>query len=289
MNAVILDVCNKLRVPSLEDAAGVCARNLLLKNKVDQFPVPLDKIGASLGVTRIKAADIPFDAVLNPLPNGSYSIQVSRWAKKGRFRFSVAHEFGHILLHQMVPATRRFETRSIFMPPGHYQEELFCDCFASKLLMPHDKVVSLSMNKSFSLRAISVLANVAGVSLSAAAVRLQDIYNVPSALNLIECNEYGDVCIGKTLMYPKKYAMPSPKEKCIFRKKSMICNYIRQGVSAFGWEWVPIGHSLWAKRFVEYVPWATNRNDTVGIMLSANVNFKEYEPQTICREASYED
>lgn len=51
----------------------------------------------------------------------------------GRDRFTIAHEVGHLLLHQGMAFARRVERNSI---PAYRSSEWQADCFAGELLVP---------------------------------------------------------------------------------------------------------------------------------------------------------
>jgi Zn-dependent peptidase ImmA (M78 family) len=89
-----------------------------------------------------------------------------------RRRFTLAHELGHVMLQSerlslpaLLPARRAF-----------LSEEVFCDALAGGLLMPRSWVSRVFRRVPQRLAAIQSLARAAGVSLSAALVRLREIH-----------------------------------------------------------------------------------------------------------------
>jgi hypothetical protein len=159
----------------MREAVEVIAERLLEKTRVSYGRVSLQTIAASLRVTSIEEADIPCEGLLLPHKDGTYSIHVASTSRQTRRRFSIAHEFSHIALHEIEPLTRSIERRTLFLTPGNRTEETFCDRLAAAILMPRRTFVTHFRRTGLSISAIQNLAKRYQVSLTAASRRIKEL------------------------------------------------------------------------------------------------------------------
>jgi Zn-dependent peptidase ImmA (M78 family) len=96
-------------------------------------------------VAAVQAMDLDDDisGALLPVSEGKWLILVNQDHAPTRQRFSVAHELGHLYLHQYrVPhADRTMKLRDAQSSQGSAFEEIEANQFAAELLMPRDLLI----------------------------------------------------------------------------------------------------------------------------------------------------
>ncbi|MEM9165413.1 MAG: ImmA/IrrE family metallo-endopeptidase [Planctomycetota bacterium] len=127
----------------------------------------LRKVAGDLGVIEIFDSEMAEDGALDPIDDKHYVMYLNRWASDARRRFTMAHELGHALLHQLVPASRRFETRSLFLSVGADGEERLCDALAAELLMPRQQFCAAAEGQPFGIGLVGRLAQQFRTSITA--------------------------------------------------------------------------------------------------------------------------
>lgn len=150
------------------------------------FPVDVKQIATHLShekfvdpITQIKGYAIPgFEGLLASNDAGTkWMIAYNdRLASQGRIRFTLAHEFGHYLMHRTF--RERFncgpeEKQTLEAAERKIEKE--ADQFASSLLMPLDDVRRQFEGQPFSIDLLMHCAARYGVSLTAAALKWRDI------------------------------------------------------------------------------------------------------------------
>ena len=112
-----------------------------------------------------------FDGALKPHPhNGEWGIFYnSAILHEGRINFTLAHEFGHYLLHRsMLPGGLECGHESMLdWQSGDSEREIQANIFASYLLMPLDDFRKQAYRKEINLELIRTLANRYRVSMTA--------------------------------------------------------------------------------------------------------------------------
>ena len=138
------------------------------------------KISSNAPIIGIKSvADISsFEGMLAKSPSGDgWMIGVNDQINSaGRIRFTIAHEFGHFILHRNIQ--ERFECSNQDMHSWDAQGrdiEFEADTFASYLLMPIDDFRKQVDGQSFSFDLLRHCADRYGVSLTAAALKWREI------------------------------------------------------------------------------------------------------------------
>lgn len=129
---------------------------------VDIRPVPLNK----------------FEGMLAKSPKGKkwivgYNDQI---ASEGRIRFTLAHEFGHYLLHRNLQSEFNCATKDVMgtdLSDRFMEKE--ADTFASSLLMPLDDFRKQTEGSSISIDLLKHCGDRYGVSLTAAALKFRDV------------------------------------------------------------------------------------------------------------------
>ena len=118
------------------------AANLLQKHRVAKPPVPVERIAKAEGA---QVAFEPFEGELSGMlyrdPKGANVVVVNSLNAKTRQRFTVAHEIGHLLLHEAPlqvdrPISVRFRDERSGLAVD--QDEIAANQFAAALLMPRD-------------------------------------------------------------------------------------------------------------------------------------------------------
>ncbi|MEM7047236.1 MAG: ImmA/IrrE family metallo-endopeptidase [Pseudomonadota bacterium] len=150
----------------------------------NRFPVNVARLAKSYtalkyptdAITMIKGASLPgFDGGLIPDPRGEkgWGIIYNHDIKsQGRIRFTLAHEFGHYLMHRATYPKGLHCRDEDFTWATYSQVEHQANNFASALLMPIDDLRStLPANEHIDLEDLSACADHYGVSLVAMALR----------------------------------------------------------------------------------------------------------------------
>lgn len=73
----------------------------ILREYTSQIPVKVGALGNALGL-EIVLATLPLNisGLIQPSPNGGFTVKVNRFESKERQRFTIAHEISHYLLHK---------------------------------------------------------------------------------------------------------------------------------------------------------------------------------------------
>ena len=155
--------------------------------KAQRFPVDVEALAKDYShqvfrdapVALVKGRDLPgFEGGLYPSPSGREPgwgiIYNSSITSPGRIRFTLAHEFGHYLLHRTrFPDGLECSQEDVLRWDSKYEAvEAEANVFASALLMPlHDFRSQIKERDVPSLDDIGACANRYGVSLTAAVLR----------------------------------------------------------------------------------------------------------------------
>ena len=155
--------------------------SLLAKSSIKMPPVPVEDIVRTHGVT-VRYSDLRDVSGLVVRKDGAIVIGVNRTHAPARRRFTLAHEFGHALLHTgrevMFDKDFRYNLRSDISQLGIDIEEIEANYFAAALLMPRKfmdrdpRTHSIEVEDASALRA---LAQAYGVSAQAMALRLVNV------------------------------------------------------------------------------------------------------------------
>ena len=139
--------------------------------------VSVQRLAERLGVSDISIEDIPSEGLLLPESDGSYRVTLSQEANEMRRKFSLAHECGHIVFHQLVPASRATAHRStVAITSDEVFVEAACDRFAAATLMPRKMFRAQAKDLPVTIRSIATLAKHFRVSVSAAARRCIEVF-----------------------------------------------------------------------------------------------------------------
>ena len=158
-------------------------KELLTEFKVQGPPVPVRAIARGRGavIVQVPGEDCDIDGFLYR-EDSKVVIGVNRDQAAVRKRFTVAHELGHLLLHehQEVHVDRGFRVRlrSDASRVGAYPDEMEANRFAAELLMPIDFLRADLKDQDFDLADDGDLRSLAkryGVSTQALAIRLNGL------------------------------------------------------------------------------------------------------------------
>ena len=141
-------------------------------------PVPVERIAAGHGCT-VRASDLKdISGILVRSPAGNV-IGVNSLHHEHRRRFTVAHELGHLLLHEGEQVTFdrdfRVSLRSDESSTGTDVEEVEANFFAASLLMPDSLLLADPRARTIDLEdadATAALARIFSVSTQAMTLRL---------------------------------------------------------------------------------------------------------------------
>jgi uncharacterized protein DUF955 len=145
------------------------ALGLLRRNGVSvRSPVDVHQLAELAGVS-ISEAEIKQDGRFLPGPPPTILVKAGQpWARQ---RFTIAHELGHW-------AVAADGDRSASLREAFHSEEVLCNSVAAALLMPRPWILSTfpGAAEDRSLAMLQRVARAAGVSLSAAVIRLRDVF-----------------------------------------------------------------------------------------------------------------
>lgn len=134
------------------------------------YPVPLLEIVEALGY---RAGYFIVNADNEDLAGATYykekRIFVSPIEFGGRYKFTLAHEIGHIVLGHDRDNEREYDTRAEIVAPEYKTREYEANEFAAELLMPAEKFKEVWENRKNTLE----LANFFDVTHAAAKVRME--------------------------------------------------------------------------------------------------------------------
>ena len=164
------------------------ARNLLEKLKIQVPPVPVKRLARSCGarIVRVSGNKADIDGFLYQEDN-NVVIGINRDQATVRQRFTIAHELGHLLLHEYsrvhVDRGFRVRLRSGLSSEGTDLDEMEANRFAAEILMPIEFLQSDLKEREFDLADDSQLRALAkryGVSTQALAIRLNGLGYAPA-------------------------------------------------------------------------------------------------------------
>ena len=117
-------------------------------------PTDLEKLGEQLGVVEVEPRELSVDGMV--LPKGSGYKIVLNSKKPDRFRFSWAHELGHIIDQSGLLARPQFRSA----PRSPKDTEKLCDKIAAEILMPREEFKEYMDRSEETLAAVHKLASV---------------------------------------------------------------------------------------------------------------------------------
>ncbi|WP_079085594.1 ImmA/IrrE family metallo-endopeptidase [Streptomyces dysideae] len=122
------------------------ARSLLKRHDIREFPVPIEAIARAEGAIITRKA---FDGTQSgfALRDGDVRIiGVNSATSPRRQRFTIAHELGHLSLHEgkelIVDHAMRIDWRDDVSSLGTNEQEIEANAFAAEILMPRDMIQS---------------------------------------------------------------------------------------------------------------------------------------------------
>jgi Zn-dependent peptidase ImmA (M78 family) len=124
--------------------AVVAARELLQHHKIAQPPVPVEDLAKRLGVRlAFERMDSEISGMLIRDPERKVAVMaINSSHSSTRQRFTIAHELGHLLLHQgspiFVDRTVRVNFRAPQASAGDHHQEIEANAFGAELLMPEE-------------------------------------------------------------------------------------------------------------------------------------------------------
>jgi len=156
------------------------AAEVLEKRRILRPPVPVEDVAKALGATVLYE---PFDGQMSGMihrrPDGTVVVGINANHAATRQRFSIAHELGHLVLHQSeefhIDERFPFDFRDERASQGTDEREIEANQFAAELLMPHE-MLKVAIRKlpptTDGDDAVDLLAEQFGVSAKAMAIRL---------------------------------------------------------------------------------------------------------------------
>lgn len=162
------------------------AEALLAAEGVDKPPVPVERIAKSLGA-QVRYA--PFEGELAGMlirdePGRGVVIGVNSLHHPNRRRFTIAHECGHLRLHEGQRAyvdrsPLRINRRDEVSSQATDVEEIEANRFAAELLMPYDMIIDDLTRSALDIEdeaALKELSERYRVSLQALTLRLRSVF-----------------------------------------------------------------------------------------------------------------
>jgi Zn-dependent peptidase ImmA (M78 family) len=161
-------------------------KELLTRARVQEAPVPVEEIAESVG------ARIVYNSFNDGISGvlirkaGNIVIGVEKDQPRHRQRFTVAHELGHLVLHQggevHVDRDFRVNLRSPLSSRAEDIEEIEANAFAASLLMPINFLLIDLRDRTLDIEEEGQLADLAAryqVSIQAMTYRLTNIFSRP--------------------------------------------------------------------------------------------------------------
>ena len=154
--------------------------SLLDKHQVDRAPVPVERIVANYGIN-LRKGDLEDVSGLIVRDGTSATIGVNAQQSRTRQRFTIAHEFGHFLLHEgmssHVDHSFRINFRSSESSLAVDIEEIEANFFAASLLMPKQFLHEANATEAVdSDQLVGKLAAMFNVSRHAMSLRIGNVY-----------------------------------------------------------------------------------------------------------------
>ncbi|MBI4167589.1 MAG: ImmA/IrrE family metallo-endopeptidase [Candidatus Aenigmarchaeota archaeon] len=132
-------------------AIRVKVRELLKQANVESVPVQIKPLCTARGIKRIFSHDIEWDARLFPAPDG-YSICINRqyydlYHEKAHTRFSICHEIAHTFFLELETSNLGWRAGTNYdFRLWYAQEEILCNRAAGEMLVPTEKLKSMTMD-----------------------------------------------------------------------------------------------------------------------------------------------
>ena len=169
-------------------------------------PTDLEKFGKSLGVVAVEPKEMRLDGMV--LPKGSgYKVILNPSKGRERYRFSWAHELGHILVQSGSLARPQFRSAQL----SHRELEQKCDEIAAEILMPEERFREYIEKQGTDLSAVPKLARAFDTSILSTAIRLRDFLPFPAVLSrwtIVSGKLTHKEVKGNALCRPYSYGLP---------------------------------------------------------------------------------
>lgn len=125
------------------------ARRLLRTYQISQPPVPIENIATSEGARIVRQHSKGPESGFALREGGRWIIGINTQTSRRRQRFSIAHELGHLLLHEgkLIVSSVRLDLRNQISSLGTDKEEIEANRFAAELLMPRNLVQAAASAK----------------------------------------------------------------------------------------------------------------------------------------------
>lgn len=125
--------------------AWKAAEQVLEKHAIRRAPMNVERIARRYATVVKRSLEDELSGALIPLGEGEWAILVNSDHHPNRQRFTLAHELGHLLLHDYKTphADKRFRLRNARSSEGSVLEEIQANQFAAELLMPRAIVMNV--------------------------------------------------------------------------------------------------------------------------------------------------
>lgn len=125
------------------------ARRIFQKYHISQPPVPIEDIAMAEGAQIVRQHSSGPESGFALREGGKWIIGINTQTSRRRQRFSVAHELGHLLLHEgtLIVSSVRIDLRDGVSSLGTDKQEIEANRFAAELLMPRQLVRSAASAK----------------------------------------------------------------------------------------------------------------------------------------------
>jgi Zn-dependent peptidase ImmA (M78 family) len=161
-------VADSIRRPVAEERADDLISTLVIN---DPEEIDVEDIAMTQGALVVEGGLTGAEARLTKSPKLSFIRVNNNIHELGRRRFAIAHEIGHLLLHNEPFLFTMCEQNSVVLFHSSEQKEIEANSFAAALLMPRKMFESRCRKSSPSLDLVAHLAASFEVSLTAACMR----------------------------------------------------------------------------------------------------------------------
>jgi Zn-dependent peptidase ImmA (M78 family) len=121
------------------------AAEVLRKHGINQPPIPVEDIAEWVGALVVRNNFDGTESGFTLRDGGRIIIGVNTRTSRKRQRFTIAHEIGHVVLHQnplIVDHSVRMDWRDDVSSLGTEKQEIEANAFGASLLMPQDMVIA---------------------------------------------------------------------------------------------------------------------------------------------------
>jgi IrrE N-terminal-like domain len=185
-SAEALELAASLSLTDPEAAMREHVRRVVATHSDGRVPVRLSAFFDWGRIRRARVEQTLLEGGLVPLKDGRFDVILREGRAPRRQRFTLAHEFSHLIFRQFAPRAKEAQRRDGRCAPE--EEERLCNVGAEEFLMPQAFVETIMRTLAWrdSARVVVSVSEACDVSIEAAVVRLAPMYPSCGELRLWE-------------------------------------------------------------------------------------------------------